>query len=312
MISFAQHQTLRAFGIAFLVIALANSSPVMVGHAAAASESVTAAQSGVSQWAPAQRSAIRLIAGERLGDGSYRAALEIRLDKGFKTYWRTPGDSGLPPVFDWSASTNVAEVSVSWPFPERLADPVGTSNIYHDNVVVPLIVRPERADSPVKLALKLDFGVCSNICIPATAEVSLSLPPQGSGLHARTISSALERVPVPVELGAAEGLAIVSVVPGREADKPVLKVTYRAPAPATDLFVEGPEPWLFGTPRVADTGPPQPAASGLMSLIVPVTDAPGSDAQANATGTVRLRLTLVSQERAIETSISLDASPLRP
>jgi DsbC/DsbD-like thiol-disulfide interchange protein len=53
--------------------------------------------------------------------------IQIHLDPGYKTYWREPGDSGLPPVFDWQGSENVATVDVRWPVPVRFADGSGSS-----------------------------------------------------------------------------------------------------------------------------------------------------------------------------------------
>jgi DsbC/DsbD-like thiol-disulfide interchange protein len=278
-----------------------------------------------SPWFQSQRATVRLLAGERLASGTYRAALEIKLDNGFKTYWRSPGDSGLPPVFDWSASKNVADVAIAWPYPERMADLAGSANIYHDRVVFPLIVRPAQPDAPVALSLKLNFGVCSIICIPASADVDLSLPVDGSGLYARSISAALARVPAPTALGAAGDFAILSAVPERDmAGKPVLKVLVRTPGPAVELFAEGPDPWLFGVPRVVQSIGGQGSIAGQgsiegksvdadkLTLHVPVADAPAHDASSASNQTVPVLLTLVFKERAIETLIVLDAASLRP
>ena len=78
-----------------------------------------------SPWSATHGAAIRLLPGAQGEGGAWRAGIEIRLDPGWKTYWRTPGDSGLPPVFDWSRSANVADVVVLWPAPERFADGAG-------------------------------------------------------------------------------------------------------------------------------------------------------------------------------------------
>ena len=56
-----------------------------------------------------------------------RAGIELRLAPGWKTYWRYPGDSGIPPRFDFAKSRNVKSVTVRWPAPQRLTDESGTS-----------------------------------------------------------------------------------------------------------------------------------------------------------------------------------------
>ena len=66
--------------------------------------------------------------------GARLAAVEIALDRGFKTYWRHPGEAGLPPAFDWSGSANLAAVEVLWPAPRRFQDAGGVSYGYEGGV----------------------------------------------------------------------------------------------------------------------------------------------------------------------------------
>ena len=64
-----------------------------------------AAADDVSRWDGDARSAVRLVAGSRPADGAYlRAGVEMRLRPGWHTYWRYPGDSGVPPQFDFAQS----------------------------------------------------------------------------------------------------------------------------------------------------------------------------------------------------------------
>ena len=67
-------------------------------------------------WVQGLHSRARLLSGDRKG-GEWLAGIEIALDPGFKTYWRNPGESGLPPRFDWSGSENVKSVDIRWPAP---------------------------------------------------------------------------------------------------------------------------------------------------------------------------------------------------
>lgn len=112
--------------------------------------------------------AVRLLRGWQLEDGSYQIALEFALNPGWKTYWRSPGPAGLPPVFSWDGSSNIGEVSFSWPTPEVIDQDGMITLGYYDTVVLPINIAPE-VDGPVRIALNLQFGVCSDICVPAQA-----------------------------------------------------------------------------------------------------------------------------------------------
>ncbi|NOR61159.1 MAG: hypothetical protein GQ535_01530 [Rhodobacteraceae bacterium] len=111
---------------------------------------------------------VKLLKGWQAEDGSYQVALEFKLNEGWKTYWRMPGPAGLPPVFAWEGSDNIADVRYDWPTPE-IIDQGGMITLgYHDEFVLPIRITPE-ADGPVRIAMTLNFGVCSDICVPAQA-----------------------------------------------------------------------------------------------------------------------------------------------
>ena len=242
-----------------------------------------------SPWFQGHHSRARLVAGG--ADGAARlAAIEIVLDRGFKTYWRHPGESGLPPAFDWSASENVAMAEVLWPAPTRFEDAGGVSYGYANGVVFP--VRFTRGDpgKPVHLVLKLDYGVCKDICIPARADLSLGLTDDGPGRS--TIEAALAKVPVAQALGAQGDLSVLAVEPVKQ-DKPAYTVTIRAPSGAKPaLFAEGPENWYLSTSLPDDAN----------RFTVTVEEKPK-----DASGPVPLRLTLVAGGKSVETEVSLDA-----
>ncbi|MBF9195512.1 protein-disulfide reductase DsbD domain-containing protein [Microvirga terrestris] len=234
----------------------------------------------------------RLIGGGQQGE-HWLAGVEITLDQGFKTYWRTPGDSGLPPRFDWSGSENVASTEIRWPAPKRHEDAAGVAYVYGKQAVIPILVKPKDPAKPVRLALALEYGVCKDICIPANADLSLDL--NGADSERNAIEAALVKVPLPQALAAPADLSILSVAP-LAGDKPAFTVTIRAPVgtkPA--LFPEGPENWFFSASHPVDGD----------HFILTVEEKPK-----DASGPVSLRLTLVAGDKAIETEVSLDASDL--
>src|SRR5258707_14255113 len=112
-----------------------------------------------SNWDGDARSAIRLVAGSPGSHAPMRAGIELRLGTGWKTYWRYPGDSGVPPRFDFSKSTNVKSVTVQWPAPHRFADESGASIGDKGGVLLPLEVVAANPTRPVTLRLVVDYAI---------------------------------------------------------------------------------------------------------------------------------------------------------
>lgn len=198
-------------------------------------------------WVEAFQSRARLVpAKSRVvgGKNVLTAGIQLKLAKGWKTYWRHPGDSGLPPAFDWSGSANLKSARVLWPAPERIADPFGSSIGYHGEVVFPVAVEPVERSKPVALKLRLDFAVCKDICAPATAKLALRLEPGGSSeaTYDALVSQSLARVPVPLKPGLA-GPSIAAVEIELSPPKPHITIDAVFPGGAKqgDLFAEGPE-----------------------------------------------------------------------
>lgn len=211
-----------------------------------------------SGWVDADHVQLRLIAGrDALGDGALDVGLQVRLDPGWKFYWRTPGDAGLPPSFDWSGSANLAEARVRWPAPRRYDQDGLVTYVYGDEVVLPVRVRATDRQSPLSLRLTLDYGVCKDICIPYQHALELDLP-AGAGqptAFADLIERYTARVPGPPD---SVGWRIASVRTDATDARPALVVTVASAEPfrAPDLIVEAPAPLAFGSARVelADDG----------------------------------------------------------
>jgi DsbC/DsbD-like thiol-disulfide interchange protein len=252
-----------------------------------------------SSWDGDARSAVRLIAGgSRPSDQEVHAGLEMRLSPGWKTYWRYPGDSGVPPRFNFAQSLNVKSVNVSWPAPDHFVDEGGQSIGYKDSVIFPIQITPEDPAKPVTLRLALDYAVCEKLCVPARGEAELLLSGGVSSL-APLVEAAEARVPKRVRFGEGTVLAIQAV--HRETLDGRQRVVVDTKEPGSDpveLYAEGPTPeWALPLPEAVSAAPP-----GLRRFAF---DLDGLPPGASADGAV-LTLTLVAGKSAIEVTAPLD------
>ena len=164
---------------------------------AAASSAAGEVAAAASPWVEAPKAKARLLAGGDPAQGAV-AFVEIALEPGWKTYWRSPGDAGgLPPSFDWSKSANLAEAKVAFPAPRRFTDRSGNTIGYKDGVVLPVFLTPQDPDQPISLVAGLHYGICKDVCIPVEAELTLDVPAAGRAAPAAEaeVARALDRVP---------------------------------------------------------------------------------------------------------------------
>ena len=244
-----------------------------------------AADSFSTDWAPGAKSQARLIAA-----GAGLAGFEIKLAAGAITYWRDPGDAGLPPTLDFSGSENVASVETKFPAPKRIKEADGGEAFGYDGAVIfPLRVKPRDPAKPVVLALNADFAVCEKVCLPAKARLTLTLPAAADSPYASAIGAAVAAVPravQPKDFGALEALGADSWRLCAPAEEGLLR----------DLFVEPPEGWWL---KVA----PVSGAGGQDCFKLTLGDKPK-----DAALPVLLRLTLTGGAGAVETTVETPAS----
>ncbi len=150
-----------------------------------------------------REASLRLLA-ERDATGALRGALELRLEAGYKTYWKNPGDSGVAPQFDFSGSTGAGAIQVRMPFPQAFDDGAGGRAFgYRQAVLFPF---EGRAEADAQLVLKLDFAVCSTLCIPLAAALTLPLAkaPAAEAAARELLSETILRLPQPLDEGRIE------------------------------------------------------------------------------------------------------------
>jgi suppressor for copper-sensitivity B len=211
-------------------------------------------QGSASSWASTPEARLRLLSAVTGGRGlaAVPLGLQIQLQPGWKTYWRSPGDAGLPVTVAWTGSTNLAGAEFDWPVPTRFTlfglDTFG----YEGEVVFPIQARPADSAKPLGLRLKVDYLVCAKVCIPRSANLALDLPASEArpSDYAQLIDRFQAQVPGD---GAAHGLTLKSARAAGDSRTPVLRVSVDSlmPFKAPDLIVEGPGGLYFPKPRVA-------------------------------------------------------------
>ena len=257
---------------------------------------IEACAQDASPWQRDGHSAVRLLAGSRSG-AVLLGGIAFQLQPGWKTYWRSPGDSGVPPRFDFSKSENIEAVTVLWPAPVKFDDGAGGSSMgYHNQIVLPLRIVAKNADKPVTLRADINYAVCEKLCIPVEANAELAFTSVAS-TEDSALSAALDTVPKPANVGDPNPLTIRDVK--REGKSAVL-VDVVAPSEAANisLFVEGPTPdWALPVPKLLEHSPP-----GVKRFTF---ELDGLPPDTNPEGAA-LKLTLVGGERSYEFNINLE------
>lgn len=213
-----------------------------------------------SGWHAAYNSKARLVGGLATPPtgGSLKtfAGVELALQPDWKTYWRMPGDSGgLAPMFSFEGSRNLADAVVHYPAPQRLADPAGTSIGYKGSVVFPIAVTALDRSQPVELAVKIEYGICREICVPAEAALALTLPADAVPPAPDGLQKALVRVPVPAAAKRPRDPTLASGRVDGARQRLVFEVAYPAGAQGIDALVEAPDGIYLPLPqKTADDG----------------------------------------------------------
>lgn len=273
--------------------------PLLLAALAAAAISVSAAGpagAAATGWLQSKGARIRIVATPPDSEGVIRAAVDIDLKPGWTTYWRNPGESGIPPQLDTAGSRNVASARLDFPPPVALDEGGVTAIGYDAPIALPLTIRQAKTGQDTLLDARLFIGVCKDICIPVNGDFSLDIPAVAkpeSSIASVVVAKAFASLPGPQ--GDSFGVRRVSL----SKDGQALVVTARLPAGtsaggAPQLFVAGPEGWSFAPGRL------QERQGDSATFLVPVTAKPG-----NAAAGPTLILVVRDGWRSIETTKTL-------
>lgn len=233
--------------------------------------------------ASAQPWQIRFLSAGFSGD-AYEGGLLVRMEPGWKTYWRIPGAGGIPPEIK-AEGENLAAFSFDCPVPARFSGEDGETIGYENEVVFPFRARPRDPAKALELALSAFVGVCEQICIPVQSKDRLVFSPQGApSPDVALLSNWKARVPRPVSD------AIRSATVAEHDGKPALQLALARQA--DDLFVEGSPMHFYGAPLWRVPG---------LEAVLPVSGLKSADALKGEP----LRITLAIPSESVEQQISL-------
>ena len=230
--------------------------------------------------------------------------VQMKLPKGWETFWRTPGEVGYGAKFSWEGSQNLKQAEVWWPWPKRIQSYDFIANIYQNEVIFPVKIIPKDATKTLVLHLKLDYLLCNpTACIPQQKQLSLVLPSGNAVLSpkAKIIDKALETIP---KSGNTSSLAMTGLIlthQGEHSSDMRVNVWSAKGLKGAELFVEGPKELLFNVPKLTQLD----EYNGYFTFQVKINEASGSNEGLDALLKNPLQLTLVINNNAISLSQSL-------
>ncbi|MEV8465678.1 protein-disulfide reductase DsbD domain-containing protein [Fluviibacterium sp. DFM31] len=230
---------------------------------------------------------ITVLDGWQTERGTVMAGLRITLDAGWKTYWRNPGDSGIPPQFDWGASDNLRAVQVYWPRPEIFQEAGAETLGYMNEFVLPVELFPRDAAAPMRLDGLASVGVCREVCVPVEAVFGGTVG-QGDPGHAQAIRGALAAQPDRVDGPRTVSCRVTPIADG-------LQLTARIAVPSQGTT----ERVVFETGR-QDLWISAPVTSREGHILVATAELVPPEARPFAFSRSELRVTVLGQTRAVE------------
>lgn len=249
----------------------------------------------MTPWATNEGGRMRLLALPPASDGTVRGALQIEPNPGWMTYWKEPGDAGIPPQLTLPQEGGVTLKQLAYPVPKRI-DNGDLRDIGYDHAVtLPFELKVEDVTKPVKLGVSAFVGLCRNICIPFQADFALNLAEDGATPVEEAMLLAAAETKLPEKPSEDFALTDHSLV-----GSDVLRLKFRLPeaAKATppQVFVTGPEGHAFFDSRNEQREGDQYA------LEIPIEKLPkGYDISGKRWG-----ILVVAGNRSMETSLAFD------
>lgn len=258
-------------------------------------------------WVRDDAVSARLISGnDGVGsDAVVPLGLEVQLADGWHTYWRSPGEAGLPPQLDWSRSQtdagNLQSATLLYPAPHRYTA-YGLETVgYRDHVLFPIDAVLRQKGLALNADVSVDLLVCSSICVPKHFDLKLTVPAGAAQAGAETALLHQARAQLPTD---ADNAGILLVGIANDEHHLIFNITSRDSLSHPDVFVEDDKNIGFGAPVVKI----DPQGHSAMLTVAPVDTLPSSDALSG----LPVTLTFVDNDKATEIKTKVPSTALPP
>jgi DsbC/DsbD-like thiol-disulfide interchange protein len=216
-----------------------------------------------SIWYNTEGGKVRLVTSGKPDEaGRIQGVLDIALKPGWKTYWRDPGDAGVPPQLDISASTNIANATFSFPPPQRHDDGYGKWAGYDHPISLPVTFTVSAPNERAVIDADIFLGICETICIPVQTRLTIDPGADPDNVEdAALVKAALATLPAPARPDF--GISILSGDP----ETLTVEASFPGNPETADLFVAGERDYMFGVPARSEK-------DGKLVFTVPILDRP--------------------------------------
>ncbi|AZO42305.1 hypothetical protein EJ076_15025 [Mesorhizobium sp. M7D.F.Ca.US.005.01.1.1] len=256
---------------------------LLLGAAIGSATALPAAASS-SAWYNSEGGKVRLVTSGKADDaGRIQGVLDIALKPGWKTYWRDPGDAGVPPQLDISASTNITDAALAFPAPQRHDDGYGKWAGYNYPVSLPVTFTLAAPNQPAVIDADIFLGICETICIPVQTRLTVDPASDPDNAEdAALVKASFTALPAPARSDFG-----VNVLPG-DHETLIVEASFPGDPEAADFFVAGEHDYMFGSPARSEK-------DGKLIFTVPILDRPSTTPTDGG-----LHYTLTSSAGAVE------------
>ncbi|WP_416537322.1 MULTISPECIES: protein-disulfide reductase DsbD domain-containing protein [Phaeobacter] len=231
---------------------------------------------------------IEVLDGGTTRRGTHMGALRLTLSEGWKTYWRAPGDAGIPPRFSWQGSRNVGAVAIRWPTPEVFLTSGFRTIGYHDQLVLPVEITPAKPGQPLRLKGRMELGICKDVCIPSELRFDQALKPD-SPRNPAIVAALADRPWSAKEAGVQAATCALS--PSRYGMELVARITMPSAGGEEVVVVEP------GVPSLVTT---ETTTSRQGHQLTAKTEIISADGGPFAVDRSQMRITVLGQNRAVD------------
>lgn len=254
-----------------------------------------------SDWQEAEGARVRVVT-QSVPDenGVLKAVVEVDLEPGWKTYWREPGSSGIPPLFNFSNSKNIEDVTVHYPVPTLITDETGSYAGYKKSLAFPIDLKTENANDAAHIQADIFLGVCNEICVPISAQIDLDLTEFQTTTEQNTlIENARFNLPTqPAKDFNLKQARYISATNSVEFEITLPKFYPTNLQP--EIFIQSPEKWPMSQPRQVKSD------DNSIRFRSDVFDQPKADDPLKGPLYVLVKL----GQRSVETTLELGANPI--